>query len=179
MLASTGKTKVGLLLIILALVVVVLGLTWVVVSIESNQSATTAAGTSVSSTPIPTPTATVTPVAAIRTQRTTLTDPSGQNVLGEMVKESASADDNHYKVTVKLPAPSGADSYAVWLKQTEGTDTKYLGKLNQSGEDYILEYQSGEDVQNFDKIVVTSGPAADTKIETIVAEGTVASQLLL
>ncbi len=177
MLASAGKTKVGLLLIILSLVVVVLGLTWLAVSWENGKHATTAveipAGNTV------TPTATAVPTATARTQRTTLTDPSGQNVLGELVKESVSADDSRFRVTVKLPAPAGADFYAVWLTQAEGTDKKLLGKLNPSGADYVLEYQSSEEMQNFDKIVVTGGSSADTKIETVVAEGTVASQLLL
>lgn len=172
--AEEGKTKVGLLLIILALVVVVLGLTWVAVSWEGNSQTTTSPPASSQTTPTPTANQRVGQV-----QRTTLTDPSSQDILGEMAKESISAGDQRFKVTVRLPAPGEGNFYAVWLTQMGGTETKYLGKLSQSGADYVLEYQSSEDVQNFDKIVVTSGAVADTKIETIVAEGTIASQLLL
>lgn len=178
MFASAGKTKVGLLLIVLALVVVGLGLTWLVVSWEDNRQTATSPPANPQTTPTPTVTTTANQQVG-QVQRTTLTDPSGQDILGEMVKESPRADDHLFKVTVKLPNAGDGSFYAVWLTQAEGTETKYLGKLNLSGADYILEYQSSEDVLNFDKIIVTSGAQADTKIETIVAEGTIASQLLL
>lgn len=177
MLVSAGKTKVGLLIIVLAIVVVVLGLVWLVVGLDNQPEATTSVATDPGNPATPTPMASQATAAPV--QRTTLTDPSGQNVLGELVKTSPNADEHRFMVTVKLPDPGDANFYAVWLTQAEGTEQKYLGKLSKSGTDYVLEYQSSEAEQNFDKIVVTSGAQADSQVENIVAEGTIASQLLL
>ncbi len=169
----------GLLLIILALVVVVLGLTWVAVSWNSNNQLSTELPANSPATPTPTVATTASQPSSPVPQRTTLTDPSGQNVLGELVKESISADDHRFVVTAKLPDPSGTDFYGVWLTQTEGAEKKFLGRLNAVGGDYVLEYQTNENEQNFDRVVISRGSESDTKVETVVAEGIVASQLLL
>ncbi len=174
---SAGKTKVGLLLIILALIVVILGLSWMAISWEDKNDV--AMSLPDNSRAQVTPTPTVTPAIDQLIRHTTLTDPTGQNVLGELTKESARADEHLLKITLKLPDPDAAGFYAVWLTQIEGGETKYLGKLNKSGADYVFEYTSSETEQNFDKIVVTGGTQADQRVENIVAEGTIGIQLLL
>jgi len=174
---SAGKTKVGLLLIILALVVVILGLSWLAISWEDKNDA--AMSLPDNSPAQVTPTPTVTPVVTPSIRRTTLTDPTGQDVLGELTKESATTNEHLLKLTLKLSDPGETGFYAVWLTQAEGADKKYLGKLNKSGADYVFEYTSSEAEQNFDKIVITGGTQADQQVENIVAEGTIGIQLLL
>lgn len=174
---SAGKTKVGLLLIILALVVVVLGLTWVVIRYqEGNPSAT---AVSESSAPLASVTATPTANQPSRGYRTTLTDVSGENVLGELSKKSSAPDDKQFLISVKLPALSGDDRYGAWLVQSGGPEKKFLGELTLSGQDFSLEYSLQEVAEQFDKIIVVSGPNPDQGTDNVVATGVVGSQLLL
>ena len=174
---SAGKTKVGLLLMVLALVVVVLGLTWVVIRYQEGNSSATAV--SESSAPLASVTATPTASQPSRGYRTTLTDVSGEDVVGELSKKSSAPDDKQFLISVKLPALSGDGRYGAWLVQSEGTEKRFLGELILSGQDFTLEYSLEEVAEQFDKIIVVSGPNPDQATDNVVATGVIGSQLLL
>lgn len=180
MIFSAGKIKIGLLLIILALVVVILGLSWLAVS-WSDQPQDLAAPLSNSSS---SGLVSQAPVSSVQqnsglVQRTTLTDPTGNDVLGELTKESPQGDDHRLKLVMNLPAPGGNEIYTVWLMQTTGAEEKMLGRLSADGARYVADFTSREEEQNFDRIVISVGPEADEKIVNIVAEGDIGQQLLL
>ncbi len=175
---SSGKTQVGLLLIILSLVVVVLGLTWFTLGREEKNPVPATVSESSESLSV---SATVTPADSLRTERyrTTLTDPSGKEVLGELAKKTQIADDRSFIITVRLPEVSDDSRYGAWLVQSAGAEKKYLGRLDKSGNDFVLEYSLDEVEEQFDKIIVVGGPQPDQLTENIMAEGVIGSQLLL
>jgi hypothetical protein len=177
---QAGRTRVGLLLVILALVVVLLGVCWVLVSWqEKNEATLIAPATTATDNLTAASTGAVPSPASSQSATATLTDSTGEDVIGEAVMEKIDSGQVKVSIIVKLPLLSGGESYAVWLTKEDDSGAVSLGKLEISGDQYQLDYTADDLDSGLDHIVISQQQTAAQSRGTTVGAGEFGSQLLL
>jgi hypothetical protein len=80
-----------------------------------------------------------------------------------------------HMVLADLPSPEVGSYYQGWLQKGEEDDDDFslvpTGRMSLVKGGYLIEYESNQDLQDFNKVVVSQEKIADSKVEKRVLEG--------
>lgn len=74
-----------------------------------------------------------------------------------------------------LPEPQAGEFYNLWIAQGQSGDENYslmsLGRINSVKGGYVLEYQSTENLRDYNQVIISKETQADENIEQMILTG--------
>lgn len=106
-------------------------------------------------------------------EKISLEDQKDQDSTGIATRKYADETFTH-SVLADLPDPDDGKFYQGWLVKGEGEneETKKTSKLRIAKGGYLLEFESNQDLREYNKVIISEEAADDNQIEDVVLQST-------